>query len=282
MSFAAPLVLLLLVPLAGLLGLAVFGGHAQIGRLPGAWHRVVAPVLRGYLATRSNLGRAGAPILCFAVAALVVLAMSRPGIETDDQDMAVNLAGRVVILDVGSDLAQHRLFLDELYRTDAATATAVIAVSGDAYRIIPFTTDKSQIDRYVRVLNAEMMPKPGHNPHIAVAQAERILASSSYLARQIVVLTARPAPPQSASIPPGKSQRFVIPLGSGDGWPEWAQAQNAVLLGADGLAELTQSLRRAAQDAANAQLPAARHEFTTALIALAALLWLPMFRRRSS
>ena len=282
MSFAVPLALLLLAPLGGLLYLVRTQGAGGFSRLPRAWHRVVVPSLREYLAQRSKLGRAGIPAVCFVVAALVILALARPGVDADDTDAYATLAGRVIILDVGSDLARHRHFMETLHRAGTGIATAVIASSGDAYRIVPFTTDRAQIDRYVQVLDAQMMPDPGHNPHLALALAERMLSEAGYAARQIVLLTARSAPPHTVEIPSGTSRRALVPLTAADLWPEWAQAQGATVIEADGAAALTEALGSDARAIARSELPSARHEFTTVLICLASLLWLTLFRRRTS
>ena len=122
------------------------------------------------------MGHAATPVLCFVLALLVVFALSRPGLDVEDDDTFATLAGRVVILDVGSDLTRHRHVLDDLYRADPGVSTALVAVSGDAYRIVPFTTDKAQIDRYLRVLSTDIMPRPGQNAHLGLALAEQMLA----------------------------------------------------------------------------------------------------------
>ncbi len=281
MSFVAPLSLLLFMPLCGLLVLLRFHGTVGVGRLPGRWHHVVASGLHGYLAERSNLGQAGWPVLCLAIAVPVIVALAQPGIDTRDHDAVGQLRARVIILDVGADLARHRQFVDTLMRTDQGVATSVIAVADDAYRIVPFTTDHAQLDRYVRVLNADMMPRPGQKPHVALADAERSLANAGFPARQIVLLSARRAPDQIVEIPPRQSNRYVVMLGSENGWEQWADAQDAVLMREGSAIELTEALRKQANKIAQTEIPTARHDFTVWLIALAAFLWLMLFRRRS-
>lgn len=282
MTFVLPFVLLLLLPLVGGFVLAKSAGQGRIGRLPGAWQQAVASGLRGYIAQQSKLTQTGTPILCFGTAVLVIVALSRPGLDTDSAQEYTTLAGRVIILDVGADLTRHRHFVDDLHHADSQVSTSVIASSGDTYRIIPFTTDKSQIDRYVRVLNAKMIPMPGQSPHLALAQAERLLSDAGYIVRQVVLVTARHGPEQVIEIPLGRSDRFVVPLITDEAWTGWAAAQHAAVLNDDAVADLTQSLRQEAVAAARSELPSARTEFTTFLIALAALPWLLMFRRRAA
>lgn len=282
MTFVLPFVLLLLLPLVGGGVLAKSAGQGRFSRLPGAWQQAVASGLRGYIAQQSKLTQTGTPILCFGTAVLVIVALSRPGLDTDSAQEYTTLAGRVIILDVGADLTRHRHFVDDLHHADSQVSTSVIASSGDTYRIIPFTTDKSQIDRYVRVLNANMIPMPGQSPHLALAQAERLLSDAGYIVRQVVLVTARHGPEQVIEIPLGRSDRFVVPLITDEAWTGWAAAQHAAVLNDDAVADLTQSLRQEAVAAARSELPSARTEFTTLLIALAALPWLLMFRRRAA
>ena len=253
----------------------------QVNRLPGKWQNVVAPELRDFLALQSGLGRAGSPHLCFAAATLLVIALARPGLDTDDTDKFAALAGRVIILDVGSDLARHRHFIDEVQRADPGVATAVIASSGDAYRIVPFTTSASQVNRYARVLNADMMPEPGQNPHRALALADRMLDEAGYAARQTVLVTARRAPETIVEIPAGQSRRYLVPLAGAGDWRGWADAQDSAVLNEDAPDQLTRLLRQDRVATMRSELPSARTDLTPIVIAVAALLWLFLFRRRA-
>ena len=282
MSFVLPYALLLLLPLAGLAWMARAGRRSWAGRLPGAWHQVVSPDLRPLIALRSRLGAAGTPVLCFGIGALLIGALARPGLDADDPEDFATLAGRVIVLDVGSNLARHRHALDALYRADPGVATAVVAVSGDAYRIVPFTTDRAQIDRYVRVLSAEIMPEPGQRPHLGLARAERSLNDAGYLVRQVVVLTGRRAPEQVVEIPGTDSQRYVVALEDDLGWEDWATAQGGSVLARAEIDSVTEELQREARDKARAELPGSRIELSFVLIALSAALWLLLFRRRTA
>ena len=282
MSFVAPYTLLLLLPLALAGYLAFTGARGWAGQLPGAWQRIVSARLRPLIAERSQLGASATPVLCLAVCAIIVVALSRPGLDSEENDDFVTLAGRVVVLDVGSDLARHRHALDAIFRAGPGVATAIVAVSGDAYRIVPFTTDKAQIDRYVRVLSSDMMPDPGQRPHLGLARAEQILTSAGYLVRQVVLLTARPAPPRIVEIPSTDSQRYVVPLDPAVDWAAWAAAQSATDMQREDIDRIASDLERSARDMARAELPGSRWEFTTFLIALAGVVSLLLFRRRTS
>ena len=282
MSFVTPSALLLLLPLLAVAFAAWTGVRGVGGRLPGAWHHVVSPGMRPLIAARSGLSTAGMPVLVLAVLALIIGAMSRPGIDADKQAEFSDLVGRVVVLDVGADLARHRHALDAMHEAAPGVAAAVVAVSGDAYRIVPFTTDKTQIDRYVRVLNAGMMPSPGRRPHLGLARAEQMLDDAGYLVRQIVLLSALPASDRVIEIPQTDSHRYTVVLAGQKGWEKWAEQQGAVLLGPGDLAVLASDAEREARRIALAELPGSRTEFTAILIALAASLSLLLFRRRGT
>lgn len=281
MSFATPLALILLVPLLVLLVLSATRSHGWAGRLPGTWDRVVAPTLKRHVAVHSNLGKAGAPVLAIGLAALVVLALARPGVDADDPRDIVTLGGRVIVLDVGEDLAGHQLFIDALHDADPAIATAIIAVAGDAYRIVPFTTDKAQIDRYVQVLSADMMPAPGNRPHLGIARAEKILLDAGYLVRQIVLVTAKRPPEQSVAISQTETQRIVVPLFNPAIWQDWADTQHSTLADRESVSDIAETLADAIRAAARSELPATRLDLATILIGITALLWLLLFRRRA-
>lgn len=281
MSFVAPLALTLLLPLAAMFWISRSTRFSAAAVLPGSWGGVIAPRFRALIAQRSKLTTAQAPVLSLFLAALIALSLSRPGLDLKDPQEFGSIAGRVVVMDIGADLSRHRQFLDELHQADTKTATAVVAVAGDAYRITPFTSDKAHIDRYIRVLRADMMPRAGHEPHLGLAHGERLLEEAGYLVRQVVFLSHRPAPEQAVTVPLGNTQRIFIDLGDGSSWKDWANAQQARIAGRDTAAEIAHSFIAATQDAARSELPDSRFELTPLLVALAALLFLLKFRRRA-
>lgn len=278
MSFAVPIALILLVPLcmAGLLTGSARLGWA--GRLPGMWDRAVAKPLKAHLARHSSLGRAAPPVLTLLIAAVLILALARPGIEVKRPQDFATLAGRVVVMDMGSDMAEHRLFVDALFRSGPA-ATAIVAVAGDAYRIVPFTTDWQQIDRYLRVLRADVMPEPGRRPHLGLARAERILENADYIVRQVVLVTAKPPPEIIVEVPDSGAQRVVVALRHGEAWAPWATSWGADLLAGTDTDAIAAALDDAAKTAARTELPGARTDLSSLLLGLAAALSLLLFRR---
>ena len=279
MSFAAPFSLLLALPFTALFFLRRSPRFNAAGQLPGAWSRVVAPAFRRVVRAHGR-DRTFPPVVTFLAGLLLILALGRPGVDLKSSDDFASLGARVVVIDVGADLTRHRQFIDNLHLADPATATALVAVAGDAYRITPFTSDKSYIDRYVRVLNAEMMPRSGQRPHLGLAQAERLLEQSGYLVRQVIFLSARPAPDEAVDVPSVGIERIFVDLNDGGDWRAWAAAQGADIVARDAVRGIVDDFSSATRAAARAALPDAVFELRTPLIGFAALLFLLKFRRR--
>ena len=280
MSFAAPFALLLLVPFTALFALRRSPRFNTAAQLPGAWARVVAPEFRRAVTSQSD-GRPFSELLTFLAGVLLIVALGRPGVDLKDADDYASLGGRVIVIDVGADLARHRQFVSALREADPTTATAIVAVAGDAYRITPFTSDRTHIDRYVRVLNADMMPRPGQKPHLGLALAERLLEQGGYLVKQVIFLSARAAPEAPVGVPAVRTGRIVVDLGDGDTWRDWAAAQEADLAGRGAIGGIVEDFSAVTRAAARTELPDAAMDLKAPLIGLAAILFVFTFRRRS-
>ncbi len=281
MSFITPLALALLAPLMVIFWLSRASRFNAAAMLPGTWATVIAPRFRGIVAGRSQIAVAQAPLLTLVLAGLVAVALTRPGLDLKDPEQYGVVGGRVIVMDIGADLSRHRQFLDELHNADTTTATAIVAVSGDAYRITPFTTDRAHINRYVRVLNADMIPRPGQEPHLGLAHAERLLGETSYLVQQIVFLSRRPAPDDLVAIPLANADRIIVDLSDGTSWQAWADIQQAEFATRDAIATIARDFDAATRAAARSELPDTRFELTPIIIAITALLLLVKFRRRA-
>lgn len=281
MSFAAPSAFLLLAPLALLLAWSRAPRFGAAVRLPGAWAKVVAPSFRAIVAAQAQ-NAAARPVLSGAIAALLIAALARPGVDLAEPEAFASLGGRVVVVDVGADLVRHRQFIDALNRASPTTPTAVVAVAGDAYRVTPFTTDQAHVARYVRVLSADMMPRAGQKPHLGLALAERLLEDGGFPVRQIVFLSARRAPEDAVVAPLQSSRRIVVDLAETGDWRGWAEAQGAELAPRSAVGALAEDLRGETRELARAELPEAAMELKPGLVALAAALLLLMFRRRAA
>ena len=200
MTFGAPLLLLLLLPLAAIFWLTRRRGGLLLSHLPGHWDRIVEPGLRAFLARRIPERSKGQLTLCLAISVLLVLALARPGIETEDSADYGNLSGRVIVLDLGAgiDVRDQRLFAQRLLEASPGVPAAVVAVSGDAFDIVPLTTDQAQVSRYLQVLHPSMMPAPGRALNLGAAHGEAVLERAGVVAGQVVLVTGGvpPRPPR--------------------------------------------------------------------------------------
>ncbi len=280
MSFAAPLILLLALPLAGLAWLLAKGGVAMSGRLPGAWNSVVAPPLKRYLAGKSAAARNNAPFLTLGIAALIVLALARPGGETGEELDLTGLAGRVIVMDASTDISRQAVFIRELEEANPNLPTAIIAAGADAYLITPFTTDPAQTHRYLNVLTPDMMPGDGRRLQLGIAMAEKTLARAGYPVGQIIVTSDLPPPP-TVAIANSETIRTVAVLGDGD-WQDFANVYGANVVGGDAGASASDDLLAQVRDEVAATLPGTRFDLSVWLIGTAMLCWLALFRRRAS
>ena len=62
--------------------------------------------------------------------------------------------------------------------------TALVVASGDAFNVVPLTTDRAFLDRYLNVIAPDVMPLEGRALQVTVAQAEGILTLAGVLAGQ--------------------------------------------------------------------------------------------------
>lgn len=280
MSFALPLFLTLMIPLAVATWVLTKGGVATTGRLPGAWNALVAPPLKRFLASRAAAGRNRTPFLALGIAGLIVLALARLGGETGAEADLTGVAGRVIVIDASTDISRQAVFVRELEEANPNLPTAIIAAGADAYLITPFTTDPAQTHRYLNVLTPDMMPGEGRRLHLGLAMAERALARAGYPVGQIILTSDQPPPPPVA-IADSDTIRAVAVLGQGD-WRGFADAYGAAVIGGDAGATASDELLTRARDEVAATLPGARFDLSPWLIAAAMLCWLALFRRRTS
>lgn len=278
MSFAFPLFLVLMIPLAAAVWVFTRGGLATAGRLPGAWNALVAPPLKRFLASRAAASRNGAPLLALCLAGLIVLALARPGGEAGGEIDLTGLAGRVIVLDASTDISRQAVFIRELEDANPTLPTAIIAAGADAYLISPFTTDSDQTHRYLNVLTPDMLPDEGRRLHLGLAMAEVTLARAGYPVGQIILTSDQP-PPSPVPISDSDTIRTVAALGGGD-WRAFAKVYGAEVVGAGAGATASQELLARVRNEVAATLPSARVDLSPWLIAAAMLGWLALFRRR--
>ena len=286
-SLAHPWALLLAVPILAFLAwpkaLRVPWPALAPAGLPGDWRRVVEPPLRAALRgpdLESDRRRGG--ILVPVLWLLLVLALAGPGIETGERRDFANLAGRVIVLDLGgaADIADQRLVARRLLDRSPGVPTAIVAATGDAFDVIPLTTDRQAIERYLQVIDAGLMPVGGRALPLAFAHAEEVLTRASIIAGQVVLVTGGAAPAVQDRGTSAWSHAIVIAGPGLESWRPFAESVDARLVDAEGLTavetDLARDLARAAREAGER----IRVDLSAWIMALAALLWLGLFRRR--
>ncbi len=279
----APYVLVLLLPVAALIFLMHGRRAVVMPSLPGAWMRVVDPVLQRHLARSGGELRSGQAMLAAAIAALIIVALARPLVEVGQTANYANLAGRVIVLDVRSNdgLAERRAVAREIAAALPDIPVAVVAVAGESYTVVPLTTDTRHLNRYVNVLSAEMIPAPGGALNVGLASAEALLAGAGVHVGQIILISSDAPPRQSAPIAPSDTSRSIVALGDASGWEAFADRFDAKLFTNEDAQETSRSFQRQLRQFHREKLREGSMDVGPWIIGVALLLWLGLFRRRS-
>lgn len=285
MTLAFPAALLLLLPMGVGAVLLWRGGASLVGGLPGDWDRLVDPALRAYLAL-GVAGRERSQILLAGSAAVaIVLALARPIVPFSTEPDYGNFVGRVLVMDMvaGVDPAPQRVLAERLIAGSPEIPTALVATTREAYDVVPLTTDPRHLHRYLAAIDPSLMPVSGRNPSAGVIQGESLLIRAGAVVGQVVFLPAD-APEASQTAPPDAGGlRAILVSGETKGlWSDVADRWAARLAGADELDRIVDDLDAALRDAQLARAPEGKLDLRPWLTALAAALWLGLFRRRSA
>ncbi|PZQ51539.1 MAG: VWA domain-containing protein [Rhodovulum sulfidophilum] len=175
-----PLWLLALAPLAAL---AVLVWRR---RAAGGWEAILTPELRAFLGARGDLGAPGGrwpPLIPFALAALVALALSGPARPRQEGAGFARLDPLVLMIDLspsvtaGANLGDAQAAAAWLLAHNAARPVGVILYSSDAYLASAPTSDPETLRGLIGVLDAETMPVAGSRPDIALSQAAELFTA---------------------------------------------------------------------------------------------------------
>lgn len=254
--------------------------------LPGAWRQLVGPDMRALAAaqvraTHDRLGGATIALLWLVLG----LALAEPVLKSQPAVSVSNLAGRVVVVDLsdpaGADAV--RSMATAISARAVGMPVAVIAATGDAFDVVPFTTDRQHAARYLSVLAPALMPVAGREPHRALAHAEAMLVRAGMIGGQVVLVTSASSMPTRQSAR-DRWLRGIVHVGPGRNPPEdvrrLAEETHATLVTAGEAGTLDRQL-----DQAVASLVGDSPEISGQvplqpwLIALAGLIWLLLFRR---
>ena len=284
MTFGMPLFLVMATLPLALLYISSRNTGMKIATLPGAWARAVDVELRPHLAAGLAGRSRGQIFLICAIAGVLTLALARPLLDRAAQDRLINLVGRVIVVDMANTAgaSSRKVTVSQIVDSAKAMPTALVAVAADAYTVVPLTTDRRHLARYLQVLEPSVMPEGGRSLHLGLAHAESVLARAGILVGQIILVTSGKPPAGAVAIAPSATMRVLLPA-SGDpaAWESFADAFDAEIAGTEDIADLIARLVRAAADRRRTDAPEASLNLTPWLTALAMMLWLGLFRRRA-
>tara|TARA_B100001123_G_scaffold212430_1_gene239910 strand:- start:1506 stop:2363 length:858 start_codon:yes stop_codon:yes gene_type:complete len=282
MSVSYPLVLLLLVPAIAAFAWLARRGDLYLARLPGDWERLVKPPLRTMVGREATQG--GAPqLLSFLVLWVVlVAAVSKPVWELEDAPNLPNIAGRVIAMDLGGPADTHLQRIAAATLIDAAPdiPTALVVGSGDAFNVVPLTTDRDFTNRYLNVITPDVMPVEGRALPVTVAHSEAVLTRAGVAVGQVILLT--------GGQPPALGDEYLrrwtrVLVTESESWGEWVDYANylgARLVSYDDVTSVIDDLEGEIKRAQHRGDNSAVHDLTPYLLGVAVLLWLTIFRRR--
>ena len=282
-SIAHPL--WLLIPLLALAVLAV--GRRRV-QLPGAWQRAVQDDLKTFLA--ATVRQVRTPWRGIAQVALWLLlgaALATISLGQIETPKLRNLEARIVVIDLGlPDIAEARIAAAR-YLIDSAdnAPTAVVAVTGHAFDVVPLTRDDAHLDRYLQVLTMDVMPDEGRALLIGIERAVALLDRAGIQARQITVFTGGAPPPIGRFQKPERTEDhniwLVVPGNVEGPWEGLADELDASLISDWETPTLHDDFEERRQEAAaKAVSIRERQDITPWLIGLLMPLWLLLFLRR--
>ena len=175
--------------LAGIVAAALL--HFALGRRLGAqrqWRGIIAAHLLPHLIVNRGRDPWFAPRSLLALTfALACVALAGPAWQRERPPFVEDRAPLVIAVDLSPtmnavDVAPTRLArakqkVRDLIALRAGARTALIAYTGDAHVVLPFTDDAKILTAYVDALATELMPVAGRKPAAALAAAESLLAS---------------------------------------------------------------------------------------------------------
>lgn len=150
------------------------------------WRGIVAPHLLPHLVVNRGRGRWLAPRHVLALTlALACVALAGPAWQREPPPFVEDRAPLVIAVDLSPsmnaiDVAPTRLArakqkVRDLIALRAGARTALVAYTGDAHVVLPFTDDPKILTAYVEALASDLMPVAGRKPSSALVAAETLL-----------------------------------------------------------------------------------------------------------
>ena len=269
----------------GLIAWHTLWGGQRVTRLPGRWHQVIETTMQAFMA-RQVVSPSRLPLAFWlSIWTLLVIALARPVLDFGAPATYGNLAGRVIAIDLGAgaDIEQQRLWAYRIIDAAPNIPTALVLATAEAFDVVPLTTDRAQLDRYLQVTDLEVMPVSGRAPGIAIVHAEALLQRAGVIVGQLILLTGGRAPPADSGIS-GEWLRAIVTEGDpSTNWQDYANRIDARLADATDIPAIIDDLDDEIADTIRDSDKSGDLALGPWLVAGAALMWVFLFRRiRSS
>jgi len=182
--FMRPIWLVLLIP-----AVIMTVWLAQRTLRKGRWDQLIDPALQSHMLDRTP-GKSSilGVIAIFVASAIAIVAVSGPSWQRKAVPVISNPDALVLLIDMSlsmnaTDVAPDRATRTIRKATDIVRGredgiTAVIAYSGEAHTVVPFTDDKATVEHLLTSLSPEIMPKLGSRPDKALAQARTLMTDA--------------------------------------------------------------------------------------------------------
>jgi len=176
--------LLALIPCGGLIW-RLYTLHDPILR----WRQLIAPQLLPHLLIHAEQRHRASPLALLSVCwLLIVLALAGPTWQREPAPFGDDTAVLAIVLKVtpsmlAEDIQPTRLArsvqkIHDLLAQRPAAKTSLIAYSGSAHQVLPFTTDAAVLSSLAAELSPGVMPKEGDSAAAALRQAGQMIAHS--------------------------------------------------------------------------------------------------------
>jgi len=182
--FMRPIWLVLLIP-----AVVMTVWLAQRTLRKGRWDQLIDPALQSHMLDRTPGKSSILGVIAISVAsAIAIVAVSGPSWQRKAVPVISNPDALVLLIDMSlsmnaTDVAPDRATRTIRKATDIVRGredgiTAVIAYSGEAHTVVPFTDDKATVEHLLTSLSPEIMPKLGSRPDKALAQARTLMTDA--------------------------------------------------------------------------------------------------------
>lgn len=266
---------------------ALFLQPRRSNSLPGGWAKIIEPgmvqYLRRWLPAEMPYSTR---FLRWLLISFIAVALADVSLGSADTLPKRALHARALVIDISAlGSSSSQLFTArQMVRRAPDIPTAIIAATARAYDVVPLTTDPEQLDRYLQVLDPQLMPDTGRSPINGIKRADNMLQAAGILAGQIVLLStaSKPAPQPASDFVSGQATVWVLLDASPDAsWQTYAESLNAQIKVAPQIDSLDSALLKRRDRTVLANTPLQERRSLTPWLTLASLpLWLILFFRR--